>query len=143
MVASFARSVGLALAHARELAERGQTEEALKARSREQQILLRFSQILLGLLDPEGIARAIFEVLRDHLRADGIGLRVPDAEGTHLEMIAAEGWMKEHIHHLRVPLEPLGSAARRGLCIPGRLSSGTTRVPTGPSPGPRWRKEPA
>lgn len=76
----------------------------IKALTQEQTSLLRFSQTLLGLREPETIARAAFEVVREHLPLDAIGLYIPDAVGTHLEMLAAEGWMNEHIASLRRPL---------------------------------------
>jgi putative nucleotidyltransferase with HDIG domain len=100
LLTAAAETLGVALGRAR-LHERVAEQRVL-----EQETLLRFSRRLLGLLEPESVACATFEVLKAHLQPDAISLLVLDAHGTHLELIAAEGWASTYVGHMRLPLQP-------------------------------------
>jgi PAS domain S-box-containing protein len=75
-------------------------------RLQERQALRDLSETLVGLMEPAAIARATAGTVFKNLKVDGVSVLVPVPEGTHLQTIASEGWMKEGADHRRILLQP-------------------------------------
>ncbi|MBL7163015.1 MAG: GAF domain-containing protein [Anaerolineales bacterium] len=72
----------------------------------EQEALLRLSQTLLGSVEPETIARASFSVVSEIIKSDQISLMIVNPAGTHMDLVAGQGWTEEYVGQFQVPLSP-------------------------------------
>lgn len=81
-----------------------------RTREREEERLSRLAQALVDANTLEGVARAVFEVLRERLQPDRLALLVVDPSGTYLEPVAGWGRPEGRLEHVRLPLRPVDSS---------------------------------
>ncbi|MDR7434490.1 MAG: EAL domain-containing protein [Armatimonadota bacterium] len=80
------------------------------ARREEEEAATHLAHSLLSAVTFEEIGALAFPVLRERLAPDGLSLLVVDPSESILELVAAEGWSKEYIGRLQLPLSPHDSS---------------------------------
>ncbi len=85
--------------------ERARLHERLKAqRLEEQETLLRLSQTLVGLTDPQAVMEATAQTVQNALGADYVSLMMPDPTGRWLVLAGGAGWEPEMYDRYRVEI---------------------------------------
>ena len=96
--AVFASQVAAALEVAR-------LHEQLQAqRVKEQEILLRLSQDLAGLMDPQAVMSTVTQTVREALQVEYVSLMIPDPTDRWLVLVGGAGWEAEMIDRYRVDI---------------------------------------